>query len=283
MRIHFTKKVFTKAEIAFIIDKLERACEKGLLTPRTENNPYLLASFRGIEPAGISHKWNVKIYTYNLRKQGHSVVCVDTHVLIKLVQQDYASFTPPPLPVLRIDDAGWGFPLCGVMVGVTDETAVRTAVVPVAYFRHDTRDHFGTKKYLKKYSDLAIEILGTFGASPETHRIEICSGYINQPLKNRLRGRGYDVRVVEIRGLLQAELEARYRVHVMETVGADIYYDPKDMQESDIPRRYRHSLRYGQRHCPEQIKTGWEAIIGTRDPIEAALLAMLKDAHRRGD
>ena len=283
MRIHFTKKVFTEAEITFIIDKLERACEKGLLTPRTENNPYLLASFRGIEPAGISHKWNVKIYRYNWRKGGHSVVCVDTHVLIKLVQQDDASFTPPPLPVLRIDDAGWGFPLCGVMVGVTDETAVRTAVVPVAYFRHDTRDHFGTKQYLKKYSDLAIEILGTFGASPETHRIEICSGYINQPLKNRLRGRGYDVRVVEIRGLLQAELEARYRVHVMETVGADIYYDPKDMAQSEIPRRYRHSLRHGQRHCPEQIKTGWEAIIGTRDPIEAALLAMLKDAHRRGD
>jgi len=264
MRIDFRKRVFTRKEVKFIIAKLELALEKGLLTRRTENNIYLLASYRGVEEQGISHKWNVKIYTYNYNKGGHSIVCVDNYTLGKLVQEDYASFGPSDLAVIRIDDAGWGFPLCGVMVGVSDEKEVRTAVVPVEYFRHDTRNHFGTKKYLKKYGDLAIQILEEFVASPETHRIEICTGYVNQPLKERLRGRGYDVRVVEIKGLLQAELEGRYKAYVSEEVGADIYYDPKDMKESEIPRSYRDSLRYGQRRCPELIKTGWSAIKGRR-------------------
>jgi hypothetical protein len=223
-----------------------------------------MASFRGVEGGGISHKWNVKIYNPSIKKSGHSVVCVDRHVLMKLVEEDYASFIPPDLPVLRIDDAGWGFPLCGVMVGVTDEREVRTAVVPVAYFRDDTRYHFQTKRYLKEYSDLAIQLLEEFGATPRSHRIEICTGYVNQPLRERLRGRGYDVRVVEITGLLQRELEGRYRQYVHEEVGADIYYDPKDMKKSQIPRSYRKSLAYGEKHCPEKIKTGWEAIYGSK-------------------
>ena len=42
------------------------------------------------------------------------------------------AFIAPDLQVLRIDDAGWGFPLCGVVVGVCDEQNVKTAVVPVS-------------------------------------------------------------------------------------------------------------------------------------------------------
>jgi hypothetical protein len=262
MRIDFTQKVFTKAETELIVAKLEQAVERGLIIRRFENNPYLLASFCGVEGKGISHKWNAKIYEYSVKKRGHSVVCVDAQVLRRLVEEDYASFVPPDLKVLRIDDAGWGFPLCGVMVGVSDEKEVRTAVVPVEYFRHGTQNHFGTKRYLKKYSDLAVQLLEEFRASPETHRIEICTGYVNQPLREQLRGRGYDVRVTEIKGLLQVELEERYREYVIEEVGADIYYDPKDMKKSEIPQSYRNSLRYGERNCPEQIKTGWDAIKG---------------------
>jgi hypothetical protein len=262
MRIDVRRRVFTTAEAKFIVAKLEQALARGLVAPRSENNPYLLASFRGEEGKGISPKWNVKIYKYGLKKGGHSVVCVDRQVLRQLIDEDYASFEPPDLELLSIDDAGWGFPLCGVMVGVSDEREVRTAVVPVEYFRNDTRNGFHTKRYVKKYAELAIRILGEMGATPETHRIEICTGYVNQGLRERLRGRGYDVRVVEIKGLLQEELEERYRRYVEERVGEDIYYDPKDMEKAEIPRRYRASLAYGRRHCPEQIKTGWQAISG---------------------
>ena len=262
MRINLTKTVFTPRETGFIIAKLKQALEKGFVTRRSENNRYLLASFRGVEEKGITPKWNVKIYTYNSKKNGHSLVCVDKHVLDRLLEEDYNSFIPPNLRILRIDDAGWGFPLCGVMVGVSDEREVRTATVPVEYFRDDTKNRFCTKRYLKKYADLAIQLLDQFGATPDTHRIEICTGYVNQPLREKLRKLGYDVRVVEIKGMLQHELEGLYKAHIFEEVGADIYYDPKAMKKSEIPRRYRESLTYGKEHCPHNIKTGWNAIDG---------------------
>lgn len=260
MRIDLTKTVFTTEETDFIVDQLEKAAKRGFITSRSENNPYLLASFRGVEEKGITPKWNVKIYTYNFKRKGHSLVCVDRYVLGRLLDEDYDSFTPPDLQVLRIDDAGWGFPLCGVMVGISDEQSVRTAVVPVEFFRDDTENPFQTKRYLEKYVDLAIQLLDQFGASPDTHRIEICTGYVNQPLREELRKLGYDVRVVEISGLLQEELEELYGKYVLEEVGADIYYNPKGMKESEIRRKYRETLEYGRRHCPNKIKTGWNAI-----------------------
>ena len=262
MNIDLTKSFYPTEETGFIIDKLNQASERGLVTSKPENNPYLLASFTGVEGKGITPKWNVKIYTYNKKKKGHSLVCVDKHVLGVLLEGDYGSFTPPDLQILRIDDAGWGFPLCGVMVGVSDEQKVETAIVPVEYFRDDTENHFHTKRYLKKYSDLAIQILEHFDASPDTHRIEICTGYVNQPLRGELRKFGYDVRVVEIKGMLQDRLEELFKEYVIEEVGSDIYYDPKEMKKLEISRRYRESLEYGKEHCPHNIKTGWNAISG---------------------
>lgn len=260
MQINLTKTVFTSKETDFIIDKLEQASEKGFITIRSENNPYLLASFMGVEEKGITPKWNAKIYTYNRKKKGHSIVCVDKHVLGRLLDEDYASFIPPDLQILRIDDAGWGFPLCGVMVGISDEQNVLTATVPVEYFRDDTENNFHTKRYMKRYADVGQQLLDQFGASPDTHRIEICTGYVNQPLREKLRKLGYNLRVVEIKGMLQDELEELYKAYILKEVGSDIYYDPKDMNKSEIPLKYRECLEYGKRHCPHKIKTGWSAI-----------------------
>jgi hypothetical protein len=259
MKIDLAKPVFMTGEIDFIIDKLQQASERGYLADKPENNPHLMASYRGVEGKGITPKWNVKIYTFNKKKKGHSLVCVDRHVLNRLLDEDYDSFIPPDLQVLRIDDAGWGFPLCGVMVGVSDEQRVQASVVPVEYFRTDSEDEFQSKRYLEAYMDLAKQILNSFGASSDVHRIEICTGFVNQPLRDELRNLGFDVRVVEIKGLLQDELEKLYRVHVLKEVGSDIYYDPKEMDKSKISRRYRECLEYGKRHCPDKLKTGWKA------------------------
>jgi hypothetical protein len=258
-KIDLAKTVFTAEETKFIIDKLRHAAKEGYILSTTEPNPYLLASFAGMEGKGISPKWNVKIYTYNKKKKGHSLVCVDKHILGTILEQNYAGFTPPDLKVLRIDDAGWGFPLCGVMVGVSDEHDVQTGVVPVEYFRDDTDNNFQTKRYLEKYSERALELLKQFGASPNTHRIEICTGYINQPLREKLRGLGYDVRVVEVSGILQDNLEKIYREYIIAETGSDIYYDPKEIKRSDIPRKYQQTIEYGKKHCPHKMKSGWNA------------------------
>lgn len=262
MRIDLTKNVFTQSETDFIISKLEQASDRGFIADRVENNPHMLASFMGVKEKGITPKWNIKIYNYSRKRKGHSLVCVDKHVLGRLLDEDYDSFIPPSLQVVQIDDAGWGFPLCGVMVGLSDEQKVQTAVVPIEYFREDGENSFHTKRYLKEYSDLAIQLLDQFGTAPNTHRIEICTGYVNQPLREELRKLGYDVRVVEIKGKLQEELEGLYGAYVLEKVGSDIYYDPKEMKKPEIYQRYRECLEYGKRHCPHQIKTGWKAISG---------------------
>ncbi len=259
LMVDLTKKVYTPEEAGFILDRLEYACQEGIVEARSESTPSLLSSYRGVEEKGITPKWNVKVYGYNKKKGGHSVVCIDMHVLGRLLEADYESFVPPDLKVLRIDDAGGGFPLCGVMVGISDEGTVQTAVVPVEYFRNDTDNAFETKRYLDIYQDLAVRVLQRFDASPSTHRIEICSGHINQPLRDKLRRLGYDVRVTEIKGMLQDTLEELYREYVNGEVGSDVYYDPKGVKVSEIPTRYRAALEYGRKHCPDKIKTGWNS------------------------
>lgn len=259
MTIDLSRPVFSTADTTAICEQLAVAATRGLVVLRHEANPYLQVSYQGAG-TGISPKWNVKVYTYSAKKGGHSIVCVDKQVLAVIVAGDWAAFTPPELPVLRIDDAGWGFPLCGVMVGITDEQRVEVAVVPVEYFQATGPTAFDTKLYLHRYAEQAEQLLARFGAAPPSHRIEICSGYVNQPLRERLRATGYDVRVVEVRGRLQEQLEEHFRAYVQEQTGADLYYDPKAIPQADIPRRYRESLTYGQRRCPQLVKTGWQAL-----------------------
>ncbi len=262
MKIDLAKSVFSAGEIEFILEKLSQASEEGFIASKSENNPYLLAAYVGVEGRGITPKWNLKIYTFNKKKMGHSLVCVDIHILSKLLEEDYDGFIPPDLQVLRIDDAGWGFPLCGMAVGVSNEQKVQTGIVPVEYFRDDVDNHFQTKRYLKEYTDMAMQLLGQFGANPGTHRIEICTGFVNQPLREELRSLGYDVRVEEIKGMLQDNLEDVYREYVIEEVGSDVYFDPKEVSKSEIAGRYRDALKYGKENCPDKIKTGWNAISG---------------------
>ncbi len=264
MKINLSKKTFNSKEIDFIISRLKAACQTGYIKERSENNFHLLVSYSGVEEKGITPKWNVKIYKFSKKNKGYSIVCVDKLILDHLLAEDYAAFIPPDLDVLRIDDAGWGFPLLGVMVGVSDEQEVKSNTVPVEYFRDDTENSFITKKYLEKYTDLTLELIKQFGASPATHRIEICTGYVNQPLRDELRKFGYDVRVVEINGLLQDKLENIYKEYVFDKLGADIYYDPKDMNKSDIPKMYYKCLNFGLKNCPDQIKTGWESLNGRK-------------------
>jgi len=258
MEIDLSKKSFSTEEIEIICLSLEAAYELGYIEERTESNSYLLASYKGIENMGISPKWNIKIFTYSKKKQGHSIVCVDMEVLKQFLNNNYSYFSPPDLKLLKIDDAGWGFPLGGVMVGVTDEITIKTEVVPVEYFRGNIK--FNSKAYLKKYSQLGIKLVNEFDATPKTHRIEICSGFVNVKLRNNLRKLGFDTRIVEIKGMLQDKLEELFKQYIKKETGSDIYYDPKDMNKEDIPKKYDEAVEFALEHCPEIIKTGWRSL-----------------------
>jgi len=244
-------------QINKILDRMNEAKEKGFVQDKPENNPYLLGSFCGVEPF-VTKKWNVKIFRFSKSKKGYSVVCNDWEIFGAIKDRIWEYFNIPGLPVISIDDAGWGFPLCGVMVGASDGEKVVTDVVPVSLFQGH---YFSSKEYMISYSDRGqILIEDEFEASPDTHRIEICTGYVNVLLKYALRNLGYDVRVVEIKGLLQDELEIRFKEYVKETIGQDIYYDPKEMDKNDIPLEYHKCVDFGRKHFPHLLKSGWKSM-----------------------
>lgn len=234
-----------------MFSNLERAAAKGLIVPRTENNKYLKVSYKGAG-GDVPASWNVKIYTSG------SVVTTDQQMLENISKGTLR----PPDPrkvVIQVDDSGWGFPLCGVMVGVSDGRELMTGVVDVKWFKKGV---FDSKGYLKEYSRLAQEILDEhFSAKPLTHRVEICAGFVNSTLKDDLRAAGFDVRVAEITGFLQDKLEGSFKEYVRVALGADLAFDPKAMASAGaIAKKYHAVLAWGRKNRPEMLKDGWSSM-----------------------
>lgn len=248
-----------ETDLSAIKESVLTAVSLGLIQKRTENNEYLLTSYQGA--GAISEKWNFKIFKYSAKKGGYSIVCNDFETFDRIVTRDWVSFEDDSKKkVLSIDDAGWGFPLLGMMVGVSDGETVQTDVVPVEYFQGTKFEH---KLYLSDFAARGFRIvINHFGATPITHRIEICTGFANTALKSRLRQAGFTVKVVEIKGLLQDELEKLFKDYVRQTLQNDIYYDPKDMDKADIPKVYGKVVKYGLKYCPKLLKTGWKSMKG---------------------
>lgn len=234
--------------------QLKKYADKGILKPRTENNRYLKVSYKGTGGL-VPEKWNIKIYTSG------SVVCVDNKLLLDILQDDL-KIADLSKPCLQIDDAGIGFPILGVMVGVSDGKCVETDVVNVSFFQNPAYDN---REYLREYTRKGYNIITQrFNADPDTHRIEICSGYINQNLRSFLRDRGFDVSVLEIKGLLQDNLERFFREYVHKTLGEDLAYDPKELEAEGgkgmLAWAYNQVLDWGFKNAPHLLKTGWKSI-----------------------
>lgn len=222
---------------------------QGLIEPRTENNRYMKLSYKGTGGL-VSPKWNIKIYTTD------SIVCTDMEV-VKSFHEGRLVVPDSSLKLIQIDDSGWGFPLCGILVGLTNGNKVLTAEVSVSFFKPGI---FERKIYLQEYASKGLELMKKFGASTATHRVEICTGYINTRLRDILRKEGYDVRSVEIKGLLQDSLENLYKKYVKEQLGVDLAFDPKEIGKDKIPFEYHKALKWGRKNAPHQLKSGWRSI-----------------------
>lgn len=223
--------------------------KKGYLTHRTENNQYLKVSYAGTGDP-ISKKWNVKIYTSG------SVVTTDEKTLMDIVQ---GTFKPQDttLKLIQIDDAGIGFPLGGVMVGVYDGTTIHTDTVDVSFFQGSL---FDSQRYLIEYAMRGIDIITKIGATPKTHRIEICSGFINTMLKDSLRDMGFDVAIVDIQGVLQDQLEGIFKQYIKGLTGLDLAYDPKLQTPGQISKNYYSVVGWGRKNAAHLLKTGWKSL-----------------------
>jgi len=236
-------------------DALEAALRNmvraGLIVVRTENNKYLKLSYKGAGTL-ITPKWNIKIYTTG------NGICSDVSVIKDFVG---GRLKPPDssLKLISIDDAGWGSSIGSVMVGAADGKRVVTDVLDISYFKPGP---FERQEYLEAYANQGWALIQReFQADPKTHRIEICTGFINIKLRDLLRVKGFDVRQVEIKGLLQDELENCFREYIKEiTGGADLAYDPKELNSKDISIYYNKALKFGREKAPHLLKSGWKAI-----------------------
>jgi len=235
--------------------KLKILCEKGVILPRTENNQYLKISYKG-NGTDLSHKWNVKIYTSG------SVVCNDPKILSDILNDTLVA-PDTGLAVLQIDDAGIGFPLCGCIITIYDGTKTEWDSIGVKNFQGQS---FEKKAYLNAYASKGWDIIqNRFHATPQTHRIEICSGYINKNLKELLRKKDFDVRITEIMGFLQDEGEKIFKEYIRQELHADLAYDPKELMGKEkggvlVSREYNKVLEWGRKNAPHLLKTGWKSI-----------------------
>jgi len=232
--------------------QLSILCRKGILEQTFENNQYLKVAYKGTEKL-ISSKWNIKIYTSG------SVVCNDVYTLEKIMLNQLKE-PDNSLKVIQIDDAGWGFPLLGVMVGVTDGEKVITDTIDVSFFQGSL---FKSKEYLQAYALKGLNIVqDVFKANPAEYRIEICTGFINRKLKDLLRIKKFDVKVTEIKGLLQDQLELKFKNYVKETLNNDLAYDPKELKNEgkNIGTKYYDVLNWGKENVPHLLKSGWKSM-----------------------
>jgi len=225
-----------------LIEKLGLPCLRGA-------NPYVVLSVRG-DGVRASEKWNASVYR-------------DSHGRLKLVTSDLKTLqdmldgrsSPRKAKTVKADDAGWGFPLGGVMIGAQEGGRIETGLVPVEYFQGE---RFQRHEYLEKAAQVTVDLLKKLDARPEDTLVEICTGYVNVGSKNALRDAGYEVKVVEITGLLQAELEKRFSEYV-ESLGYHGYFDPKETHD---PKKPFDKIIAWIMEKPEErmkiAKTGWK-------------------------
>ena len=161
------------------------------------------------------------------------------------------------MKTITLDDAGWGFPLSGVMLGATDGERVRTEMVALRFFKPGI---FQRKDYLDEYARLGLEMLRWFGSSPRSHKLFICQGYVNNGLAKAAIRLGYSVERGRVTGLLQSELERIWKEHIKELTGVDLCYDPKDVPKHTIPALYYRAVNWAVKHNRRLLKTGWGAL-----------------------
>ena len=75
-----------------------------------------------------------------------------------------------------------------------------------------------------------------------------------------LRNKGYDVRVTEIKGLLQDSLEQLFKEYVKKETGRDLAYDIKKIRKEEIGKIYYQILNWGKEHAPHLLKSGWRSL-----------------------
>jgi len=141
----------------------------------------------------------------------------DAHTLERLLSGK--GFPVSEKPVVWIDDAGGGCPIGGVLIGVFEEKTGRFLFreIPVKFFQGK---NMREKAFLREIADAAAGLLEELGVSPNSARIQVCSGHLNTLAKERLRELGFEVDMsCPIGDPLQSLIENAHLAYLKEKFG----------------------------------------------------------------
>jgi hypothetical protein len=233
-----------------------------------ENNQWLLLHLKG-DGEKAPQSWNARIYTNNAGSM--KAITTDMATLAALLdgrQQDQ-QMVPPAKPeasrVISIDDSGWGFPLLGTLIGLHDslDNSIRISEVPVKYYQSP---FFERKDYLYEAANQVVRLLGDLQHpnsdifDPRTVDVlfKVCTGYVNTGIVRELRERGFKVETCAIGEPLQSALETAHMNYIREKTRADIYYDPKELDKAEIPKKFGEIVKWIEKNNAWSLaKTGW--------------------------
>jgi hypothetical protein len=232
-----------------VIDACLLKAIEGLgLSRRAEKSPYVVLSVHG-DDVRVSSKWTARVYR-NARGQ-LKLVTTDYHTLEQLL----SGKAPARENIIKVDDAGWGFPLGGMMIGAETDGRIETGIVDVRFFQGEL---FRQHAYLEEAARVTQELVRKLGGRPDDTLVEICTGYVNSRSKEALRQAGHEVRVTEITGYLQDELEQRFKEYI-ESLGYRAYFDPKETRDPATAfKKVIHWILQDPGPRLKIAKTGWK-------------------------
>ncbi len=153
---------------------------------------------------------------------------------------------------IQIDDAGWGDPVGGVLLGVfrveTSEYVVKE--IEVTHFQEP---NFGKKTFLARGLELVFEALSCLQVTKD-EPIQVCRGAVLDGVREGLKAQGFEVIPTKIEGQLQELVEANL-VTSLERLG--IYAIPRVSGKE----RFFRQLEWIQEDLEQReqfAKTGWK-------------------------
>jgi hypothetical protein len=227
------------------------------LPVRRNPSPYVLLHMVG-DGKRAPANFNFQVYG---GKKGLKLVVTDKPTLDLLLSGENPLDTEGKR-VITIDDSGWGFPIGGVLCGAYDAETGQFYLreVEVEFFQNPK---FKNKEYLGRYREKVQEIIREINPSVDETVIKVCSGYINSEAVESLRRGSYAVEVTRVGEPLQSWLEGQNREYVRRLVGRDVYYDPKELAEAEIPKRFDEVMKFVRENdLMHLVKTGWKHFQG---------------------
>lgn len=212
-----------------------------------ENNPFLIGKYQ----------LDNNIIKFFKSKKGITFYC-NTEITIEHILQKQLIQRNATNKIIEIDDSGWGSPFLGVLIGFFFHPIEKLDFILVEpkYFQTPL---FESHTYLNRTTELILQKFEEYHIDKEWH-IEMCSGYIFEKARDSLRQIEYQLTSVQIRGILQNYVEAKFRdiltneYHIPSNILGGITQSKQDYKIS-----FYKMISYIEQH-PEVLKyckTGW--------------------------